>query len=174
MTSWRWRSTSTASSERFATRACLPRRAWRRPRSSIGDAAAGQAYFAAKCSTCHSATGDLKDIGTRYPDAKALQNRWVAGGGGRGGGGRGGAPDARTVMVTVTPVTGEKIEGRLVRSDDFLVTLAEADGTVRTFRRDGDRPKVEIRDPMKPHRDLLAVYTDKDIHDVTAYLVTLK
>jgi hypothetical protein len=37
-----------------------------------------------------------------------------------------------------------------------------------------DRPKVEIRDPMKPHRDLLAVYTDKAIHDVTAYLVTLK
>jgi cytochrome c oxidase cbb3-type subunit 3 len=45
---------------------------------------------------------------------------------------------------------------------------------MRTFRRDGDVPKVEVRDPMKPHRDLLAVYTDKDMHDVTAYLVTLK
>jgi cytochrome c oxidase cbb3-type subunit 3 len=140
----------------------------------IGDAAAGQAYFAAKCSTCHSATGDLKDVGSRYQDAKALQNRWISGGGGGRGGGRGGPPDARTVMVTVTLAAGEKIEGRLVRIDDFLVTLADADGTVRTLRRDGDRPKVDVRDPMKAHRDLLAVYTDKDLHDVTAYLVTLK
>ena len=36
------------------------------------------------------------------------------------------------------------------------------------------RPKVEVRDPLQGHRDLLAVYTDKDMHDVTAYLVTLK
>ena len=49
-----------------------------------------------------------------------------------------------------------------------------ADGTVRTFRRDGEVPKVEVHDPMKAHRDLLATYTDKDLHDVTAYLVTLK
>jgi len=143
------------------------------PAVAIGDAAAGQVFFVAKCSTCHSTTGDLKDIGTRYQDAKTLQNRWVAGGSGRGGG-RGAAPDARTVMVTVTTASGEKIEGRLVRIDDFLVTLAEADGTVRTIRRDGDRPKVEVRDPMKAHRDLLAVYADKDMHDVTAYLMTIK
>ncbi len=49
-----------------------------------------------------------------------------------------------------------------------------ADGTPRTFRRDGDNPKVEVHDPMKPHKDLLPVYTDTDIHNVTAYLVTLK
>ena len=61
-----------------------------------------------------------------------------------------------------------------MRIDDFLVTLELADGTSRTFRRDGDVPKVEIRDPLKGHRDLLSVYTDADMHDVTAYLVTLK
>ena len=70
--------------------------------------------------------------------------------------------------------SGEKVEGRLVRIDDFLVTLELADGAVRTIRRDGDAPKIDVRDPMKAHRDLLAVYTDKDMHDVTAYLVTLK
>ena len=59
-------------------------------------------------------------------------------------------------------------------SVDFLVTVILDDGTMRTFRREGDVPKVEVRDPMKGHRDLLAVYTDKDMHDVTAYLVTLK
>ena len=66
------------------------------------------------------------------------------------------------------------MEGRLVRIDDFYVTLGMADGTLRTFRRNGDVPKVEIHDPMKAHRDLLTVYSDKDMHDVTAYLVTLK
>ena len=74
----------------------------------------------------------------------------------------------------MTLPSGEKAEGQLRRIDDFIVTLVQADGTERSFRRDGDRPKVEIRDPLQGHRDLLAVYTDKDMHDVTAYLVTLK
>ncbi len=149
------------------------------PSVLVGNAAEGQAYFAVKCASCHSATGDLKGIATRIADPKMLQNTWVAGGGGRGGrgGGRGGAaaePSARTVTVAVTLPSGERAEGRLVRIDDFLVSLALADGTIRTFRRDGDTPKVEVRDPMQAHRDLLAVYTDKDMHDLTAYLVTLK
>ena len=149
------------------------------PSVLAGNASEGQAYFAAKCSSCHSATGDLQGIATRIPDPKALQNTWVSGGGGRGGrGGRGaaplGAPGARTVTVAVTLPSGESVEGRLVTIDDFLVTVALADGTMRTFRRDGEAPKVDVRDPMKAHRDLLAVYTDKAMHDVTAYLVTLK
>ena len=143
----------------------------------VGDAAAGQTYFAAKCTTCHSASGDLKGIAARVPDAKTLQNLWVSGGvaAGRGGrGGRGRGSSGSTVTVTVTLPSGEKAEGQLRRIDDFIVTLVQADGTERSFRRDGDRPKVEVRDPLQGHRDLLAVYTDKDMHDVTAYLVTLK
>ena len=85
-----------------------------------------------------------------------------------------GTVSRRTVTVSVTLPSAEKIEGRLIRIDDFLVTVGLADGTERTFRRDEDVPKVEIHDPMQTHRDLMAVYTDKDIHDVTAYLVTLK
>jgi cytochrome c oxidase cbb3-type subunit 3 len=61
-----------------------------------------------------------------------------------------------------------------VRYDDFTVTLALADGTTRTFRRTGDVPKLEINDPLAGHRSLLPLYTNKDMHDVTAYLVTLK
>jgi cytochrome c oxidase cbb3-type subunit III len=148
------------------------------PSVLVGDAGAGQAYFAAKCASCHSATGDLQGIASRVSDPKTLQNTWVAGGGGRGGrGGRGaaaGEPSARTVTVAVTLPSGERTEGRLVRIDDFLVTVGLPDGTLSTFRRDGEVPKVEVRDPMQAHRDLLAVYTDKDMHDVTAYLVTLK
>jgi cytochrome c oxidase cbb3-type subunit III len=144
------------------------------PSVLVGDATAGQVYFASKCSSCHSATGDLQGIATRISDAKALQNVWVAGGRRRFGSPASGAPSRRTVTVTVTQPSGETVEGRLGRIDDFLVTVVMADGTVRTFRREGDVPKVDVHDPMKPHRDLLAVYTDKDIHDLTAYLVTLK
>jgi cytochrome c oxidase cbb3-type subunit 3 len=139
------------------------------PSVLVGDAAAGQAYFASKCSSCHSATGDLQGIATRISDPKALQNIWVAGGRRRFG-----SAASRTVTVTVELPSGEAVEGRLVRIDDFLVTVGLTDGTVRTIRREGDVPKVDVHDPMKPHRDLLAVYTDKDIHDLTAYLVTLK
>jgi cytochrome c oxidase cbb3-type subunit 3 len=148
------------------------------PSVLVGNANEGQAYFAAKCASCHSATGDLQGIGASIPDPKALQNAWVSGGGGRGRGGRGaaasGTPSARTVMVTVTLPSGQSIEGRLVRIDDFLVTVGLADGTLRSFTRKGDVPGVDVRDPMKAHRDMLAEYTDQAMHDVTAYLVTLK
>jgi len=143
----------------------------------VGNPAEGKAYFAAKCGNCHSATGDLQGVAARITDPKMLQNAWVSGGGGRGRGGpapAGGPPTNRTVMVTVTLASGEKVEGRLIRIDDFFVTVGLADGGLRTIRRAGDAPKVELRDPMQPHRDLLPVLTDKDMHDVTAYLVTLK
>jgi cytochrome c oxidase cbb3-type subunit 3 len=140
------------------------------PSILVGDARAGQSYFDAKCTGCHSPTGDLKGIATRIADPKMLQNRWVAGGAGR----RGATPAARPVTVTITLPSGEKIEGRLVRIDDFLVTISLPDATTRTFRRDGDIPKVDVHDPTKVHRDLLSEYTDQQMHDVTAYLVTLK
>jgi cytochrome c oxidase cbb3-type subunit 3 len=147
------------------------------PSILVGNASEGQAYFATRCTSCHSATGDLKDIGTRYADPKALQNAFVSGGrGGRGGRG-GGAPgetSARTVTVSVKLPSGETVEGRLVRIDDFLVTVGMPDGMIRSFHRNGDVPKVDVKDPMKAHRELLSVYTDKSIHDLTAYLVTLK
>jgi YD repeat-containing protein len=100
---------------------------------------------------------------------------WLMPGGGRGG--RGGAVALVNVpptTVTVTLASGQKVEGRLNRIDDFVVSLTDADGTPRSFRRDGDSPKVEIHDPLQPHRELLGTYTDTQIHDITAYLVTVK
>ena len=147
----------------------------------VGDAKAGAAYFETKCSECHSATSDLRGIGARNLPPVQLQNLWVSGGGG-GRGGRGASPAERAApmttrreaTVTVTLPTGQKVEGRLERIDDFLVALTQADGTPRSFRRDGDVPKVEVRDPLAAHRNLLATYTDKDIHDVTAFLASVK
>jgi cytochrome c oxidase cbb3-type subunit III len=134
----------------------------------VGDAAAGKAYFASKCSGCHSDTGDLKSIGARFANPRDLQNSWIAG----GGGGRG--ANQTPVTATVTLQNGQKVEGRLNRIDDFIVILNMADGSTQSFRRNGDVPKVDIRDPRAAHRNLLPEYTDKDIHNLTAYLVTLK
>jgi cytochrome c oxidase cbb3-type subunit 3 len=132
----------------------------------VGDANAGRSYFVSRCSSCHSPAGDLNGIGSRITNPAQLQNLWV------GGGGRGGP--ANPVTATVTLPSGQKFEGRVGRIDNFLIALVLEDGTQRSFRRDGDSPKVEVRDPREAHRKLLPTYTDKDIHDVTAYLVTLK
>ena len=150
------------------------------PNALVGDAKAGEVYFAAKCTSCHAPTGDLAGIGSRITEAKALQNHWVVGGGGGGRGGRGAAvsgpvpSDRRKVTATVTLLNGEKVQGQLARLDNFLVTLLLDDGRLRTFRRDSDRPKIEVKDPLEAHKALPAMLTDKDMHDVTAYLATLK
>ena len=96
----------------------------------VGDAKAGQAYFASKCGSCHSPEGDLKGIGEKVGSPLALQNHWITGGG-RGGRGNG---ERKPVMATVTPASGAKVEGRLDRIDDFIVVLTTADGMQRSFR----------------------------------------
>ena len=139
-----------------------------------GDPKRGEAYFqsAGTCHACHSPTGDLKGIGSRYA-AFTLQARWLNPRGGRGG--RGGTASSRgAITVTVTPASGLSVSGTLDRVDDFNVSLRDASGDYHSFTRDGSIPKVEIRDPLKAHSELLAKYTDADIHNVTAYLVTLK
>ena len=139
----------------------------------VGDAKAGATLFGAKCGSCHSATGDLRGLATKITDPRLLQQTWLLPGSGAG---RGGPPpvQVKPTTVTVTLPSGEKIEGRLDRVDDFVVSLTTADGTRRTFNTNGDTPRVEIHDPLQPHKDLLRTYSDTDIHNVTAYLVTLK
>jgi len=137
----------------------------------IGDAAAGQAYFNTRCSSCHSITGDLQHVASRAPDPRELQNLWISGG---GGGGRRGGGAGRPVTVIVTPSSGGSVQGRLARIDDFTVSLIQDDGTRRTFVRNGPDPKVELRDPSDAHRNLVPTLADKDMHNVTAYLWTIK
>jgi cytochrome c oxidase cbb3-type subunit III len=141
------------------------------PNVLVGDAKAGQVYFNAKCASCHSVTGDLKGLGSKVSDPKTLQQTWLMPGAGRGASVVTNVPP-KTVTVTVS--AAQKFEGRLERIDDFTITLVDAGGTSRTFIRNGSTPAVEVRDPLRPHKDLLPMYTDKDIHDVTAYLATIK
>jgi cytochrome c oxidase cbb3-type subunit 3 len=130
-----------------------------------GDPKAGEAYFngAGTCRSCHSPTGDLAHVGSKYAGT-ALQNRWLYPSSGRGGGS---APQA-----TVTLPSGERVTGRIKQIDDFDVSIVDASGTYHSWAR--SRVNVEIADPLKGHRELLARYTDTDIHNVTAYLATLK
>ena len=145
----------------------------------VGDAKSGEAYFGKVCAKCHSITGDLKGIANKYPEPRSLQNAWVAGaaaanpfggGGGRGGGGIGNP-------VTVTMADGSKLEGKLVRRDDFLVVLTLADGTRKSIARHDGVPKVDVKDPNEAHKKMVLELDDpenKNLHDVTAYLFTLK
>lgn len=134
-----------------------------------GDRSAGASFFAGdgKCTACHAATGNLAGVGARY-DAVTLQQRFLF----PSGRGRGAANTA-AVTVTVTPASGQAVSGVLVQLDDFDVTLRDASGTTRTFRRSPSL-KVVKTDPLQAHRLLLDSITDKQIHDLVAYLVTLK
>ena len=146
----------------------------------VGDAVAGEAYFGAACSKCHSVTGDLKGIGGKFSDPRALQNAWVSGSsaafGGGGGGGRGGAAGAGN-PTTVTMADGSTITGTLVRKDDWLVILILPDGTRKSMARTNGVPKVDVKDPKDPHKTMVLELDDpenKKMHDVTAYLSTIK
>jgi mono/diheme cytochrome c family protein len=145
------------------------------PSILVGDAVAGRTYFDAKCASCHSAENDLRGIASRIADEKLLQQTFLMPGGGRGGREAPAAATATAMTAVVTLASGEKIEGRVARMDDFTVSLVTSDGQHRSFSTEGGNgPRVEIKDPLQGHRDLLRVYTDKDIHNLTAYLWTLK
>jgi len=145
-----------------------------------GDPAAGAAYFTGdgRCTTCHSVTGDLAGIGSRYPAPVDVQQRMLFPGGARaGGGGRlagaASAPSRTAITVTLTPASGPPVSGVLVQKDDFYVTLRDASGVQRVVKRTPDL-KMTITDPLQYHHELLDRISDKNIHDLVAYLITVK
>jgi len=138
-----------------------------------GDAKAGQAYFngEGKCSTCHGASSSLAGIGGRLTPVD-LQQRFLFPRTGRGRGAAAGPPTS-AITVTVTPPSGAPVSGTLVQMDDFNVSLRDAAGNYQTFRRTPDL-KVVKTDPLAAHIALLGTITEKQLHDVVAYMETLK
>lgn len=146
-----------------------------------GNAKDGEAYFkgAGKCATCHSPTRDLAHIASKY-DPLTLQGKFLNPrplGGGRGGrGGRGGgsaAGNGPRTTISVTTASGETVTGTPVYLDDFNVALRDASGNYHSWKRVPGL-KVVKHDPYAAHDELLTEYTDKNMHDILAYLETLK
>jgi mono/diheme cytochrome c family protein len=140
----------------------------------VGDPKAGKLYFegAGGCTRCHSVTGDLAHIASKY-DPPALQQKIVF-------------PENRSITkqgtasrqhgaiaVTVTTPSGTTVTGEPFNIDDFNVSLRDAKGQYFSFARSPDL-KVEKHNPYAGHEALLGTYTDKDIHDVVLYLETLQ
>jgi cytochrome c oxidase cbb3-type subunit III len=127
----------------------------------VGDAKAGQAFFdgSGHCNTCHSPTGDLAGIGSRLQPL-ALTTAFLT-------------PPAKQLGVTVTLLSGAVISGTLEYMDEFTVSVTDSSGRYHSWPRQSLR-SVNVRDPLAAHKALLPKYTDEDIHNLLAYLVTLK
>jgi mono/diheme cytochrome c family protein len=137
-----------------------------------GDSHKGEAFFQGHCVSCHSPTGDLAHIAGKY-EASELQRRmlypapnmidiFL---------GRRGTPPAPT-KVTVHLASGQTIHGALDHLDEFNVTLHDDSGWYRSFSR--ENATVDIQDPRAGHSALLPHYTDDDMHNLLAYLETLR
>jgi cytochrome c oxidase cbb3-type subunit 3 len=140
----------------------------------VGNAKAGETFFngTGKCTSCHSVTGDLAGIGAKFTDVRALQGDMLSGGGAARGGPSASSNHPKTVTVTLS--SGQTVEGRLDQFDDFIVSLTDSDGNYHSYTRHGDSPKVVVKNPLQPHLDMLPTFKDDDLHNLTAYLVTLK
>jgi cytochrome c oxidase cbb3-type subunit 3 len=150
---------------RERTQAAVNRREYKIQDVVTGDAKAGQAYFsgAGRCNSCHSPAGDLARIGAKY-DAVSLQARFLYPGPSD--------PQVKLIQVTVKRANTAPVSGILEIMDDFTIGLRDSEGYYHSFSRDD--VKVEIQDPLAAHGELLRRYTDADMHNILAYLVTLK
>ncbi|HVB40590.1 MAG TPA: cytochrome c [Terriglobales bacterium] len=146
----------------------------------VGNAQAGEAYFNGPggCTQCHSVTGDLKGIASKY-DPQALQGRMMLP---RGSGGwpsnaipgkPNGAQDVYR-QATVRLASGQRFSGDILYISDYDITIQDKTGARRTFARNGAVPKVTISDPLQFHLDHLATMSPSDMHNLTAYLETLQ
>ena len=131
-----------------------------------GDAAEGKRYFNGACARCHSPTGDLAGVATRHQGLVLLQRMLYP------GAGRGGDPPRVPQSVTVTLPSGQVVTGKMAYRDEFTIALTDASGWYRAWP--ASQVKFSIDDPLQAHADQLGKYTDDDMHDVLAYLQTLR
>lgn len=131
---------------------------------ATGNAEAGRRFFsgAGACSTCHSATGDLAAIGTRFQGLALLQRLLYPNG----------RPAPAAPKVTFTLASGQNVIASLAAQDEFSITVFDPLGARQTYAKSA--VKFKIDDPLYAHFEQLAKYTDKDMHNVYAYLETLK
>ena len=145
----------------------------------VGNPVDGKKYFngaIGQCARCHavvegqaSSASNLAHIARKYPDPKTLQNNMVL------NRGLGWSPRRnKDVTAVVTFAGGRIIRGYLTSVSDFKVVVRNEDGVESVIPRSGGEPKVALQDRLQHHLDLLDKYQDDDIHNLTAYLATLK
>ena len=129
-----------------------------------GNAADGRAYFngAGGCSSCHSPTGDLAGIASRYRGLVLLQRMLYPTG----------RPAPAPPKALFTLPAGQMVLAPLVAEDEFTVTVLDPLGARQTYQKDA--VNVKIDSPMSAHFAQLGRYTDDAMHNVFAYLDTLK
>ncbi|TAM81958.1 MAG: c-type cytochrome [Acidobacteria bacterium] len=127
----------------------------------VGNAEAGKKFFdgAGKCSSCHSPAGDLKGIAGKYPPAD-LQARMLYPG------------DTQAPTATVTDASGKEYTGAVRLLSHYDVAIVDGSGWYRSWPLNS--VKVKLDDRLAAHRQLLSVMTDADMHNLFAYLETLK
>lgn len=131
---------------------------------TTGNADAGKRYFdgAGGCSGCHSATGDLAGVATKYKGLALLQRMLYPSG----------RPAPARPKVTVTLASGQTVAGSLAGEDEFSVTVLDGSGERQVYEKSAVKYKID--NPLEAHFTLLGKYTDADMHNVYAYLDTLK
>ena len=136
-----------------------------------GDPKAGATFFraAGQCTGCHSATGDLAHVGSKY-DPVSLQQKFLFP---KPVGGRGPGGPYKPTTITVTAAGEAPVSGVLVRIDDFNVSLRDTSGEYHSWKRT-PKLQIETKDPYAAHVELLNRITDDQIHDTVAYLESLK
>lgn len=132
-----------------------------------GNANAGKAFFEANCRSCHSPTGDLQGVSKKYSPID-LQSRFLYPASQQSARAAGKA----NATATITDKSGAKIQGAIAHNDEFTIAVITPEGWHRSF--DKAKVKVDVNDPLTGHRELLYKYTDKDVHNVFAYLESLK
>jgi cytochrome c oxidase cbb3-type subunit 3 len=132
-----------------------------------GDARAGKTYFegAGGCSTCHSPAGDLSGVANRF-EGLALLQRMLYPPSVKG------TRRAVPAQVAVTLPSGQTIAGALAHRDEFTIALIDASGSYRSWSTSD--VKFSVVDPLEAHAALLEKYTDAEMHNVLAYLQTLR
>lgn len=132
---------------------------------ATGNVAAGREYFqgAGKCASCHSATGDLAGVAKKYVGLNLLRRMLYPTGQG---------PAATAARGTFTLTSGQTVLAPVVAEDDFSITVLDPLGARQTYQRSA--VKVKVDDPLAAHFDQLGKYTDTDMHNVYAYLETLR
>jgi cytochrome c oxidase cbb3-type subunit III len=133
-----------------------------------GNAQAGQQFFNGPggCAACHSPTGDFNGLATRLQGLQLMQRMLYPGGRGRGG-----APSALPT-ATITLPSNQTVTGKVVSQDEFTIAITDASGWYRSWPT--SQVRISVSNPLEAHIAMLPKYTNDDLHNVLAYLQTLK